>query len=811
MMHWLGWLLGIRDLESIHDWRLGFAAPWASQRPALVLFAALILAAATVVFYLRRQAVARRRGQISLITLRTLLLLLLLLCLAEPTLMLGYTRTSRALLVMLFDNTDSMNIADKLSAEDRKALADVVSSTAGTKGPDATRVQLVRRALEQDRTGIFARLARRYRLRLYALDRPDQVRPLEVGEEEGAPLDHDAFVALAKQLQPTGQVTALGSALNDLARRHQGHHVAGVVIFSDFDNNAGPDPLAAAPGVDAPLFTVGLGPKQAVDLSVALQAPLIVKKGEKTDVTVTIRQSGLTGRSTEVQLLARRLGASGDEALQTSATPVGPARPITLDRDQMSVELPFTPDTAGRFVLQARVPPFEDEVLDDNNTAERDITVQDESLKVLFIEYEPTWEWRFIKEVFHRDPLVGLQGFRTFLQSADFKVRTTNPLFLPTLVRPRSEFFSYDVIFLSDVPAEMLSPHFQDMLQEYVGSFGGGLVVISGPRFGPQALANTKIAGMLPVVVDPNAQIRDRHPFTLQLTPQASQYDFMRLGDTPEENQRAWANLGKLPWYQPVLRPHPLATVLAQHPTDKCVDGVTPQPLIAIRRYGKGEVVYFGFDETWRLRRLYGEKYYRQLWGQMMYHLGLSRALGSQKRFQVRTDRSAYQTGDKVRLTVEAYNSDFEPLGLPALSAELLPPAGDPTAKPQEISVPLARGKNIYEVSFPVFTEGSHRVLVHDPVTNRSVEVNFKVAPLTAERRSAVRDTALQQALAAKTGGQALELSQIDRLGKLLTQSRINLPVEHDTRPLWDTWLFLLLGLALMLGEWTLRKLMNLP
>jgi len=44
-------------------------------------------------------------------------------------------------------------------------------------------------------------------------------------------------------------------------------------------------------------------------------------------------------------------------------------------------------------------------------------------------------------------------------------------------------------------------------------------------------------------------------------------------------------------------------------------------------------VIYLGFNETWRLRRKYGELYYRQFWGQMIHRLGLSHALGSQKDF----------------------------------------------------------------------------------------------------------------------------------------------------------------------------------
>jgi hypothetical protein len=163
---------------------------------------------------------------------------------------------------------------------------------------------------------------------------------------------------------------------------------------------------------------------------------------------------------------------------------------------------------------------------------------------LLFVEHEPTWEWRFIKEVFHRDKLVGLRGFRTFLRSADPVVRESNDLFLPSLTLPRSEFFEADVIFLGDMPGSALNTRFCAMTKEFVEQFGGGLVVIAGPRFGPGQLAETPLADMLPVVVDPAARLRDTQEFRLQLTPLAVQYDFMRLGTTPENPLGGWSALG---------------------------------------------------------------------------------------------------------------------------------------------------------------------------------------------------------------------------------------------------------------------------
>ncbi|MDP6046677.1 MAG: hypothetical protein QGG25_13800, partial [Phycisphaerae bacterium] len=78
-----------------------------------------------------------------------------------------------------------------------------------------------------------------------------------------------------------------------------------------------------------------------------------------------------------------------------------------------------------------------------------------------------------------------------------------------------------------------------------------------------------------------------------------------------------------------------------------------------------------------------------------------------------------------------------------------------------------------------------------------------------AEGRSAVRDVAMQQALAENTGGKSYELHQVASLADDVRDRSVE---EYSNRrlPLWNTWLVLLLGLTLMLGEWLTRKLMNL-
>lgn len=808
MITWLGKLLGIDGLESVHEVSVGFAAPWAAQRPALVIFACLAVIGLAILFYLKGQQIRHRGGRITVTTIRALLLALIVLILAEPIIALATTEKQRPLLLLLFDTTDSMNIEDNIPAEqlerlrEKYDLGEVVDQEGRSRRGD-----LMRAVISGDPSQTLERLAERFRIRAYAMQRADLVRELRLGEREDE-LDVEHLLA---QVDGEGEVTALGAALADLDRRHHAHQLAGVVVISDFDQNTGPPALPIAEGMGPPFFTVGVGPREVIDLAVELQTPLMLKKEEATAITAHLRQSGLLGRTVSVQLYARRLGVVEGSDTLSDSRPVGDPQRIELREARQTVSIPWTPEETGRFVLSARVEPFADEVLSDNNAAVREVDVRDDSLRLLFVEYEPTWEWRFVKEVFQRDPLIGREGFRTYLQSSDFKVRQSNDLFLETLIRPRSEFFAYDVIFISDVPGEMLSDHFQQMLKEYVSRFGGGLVILSGPRFGPQALAETELADMLPIIPDRQATRRDAD-FRIVFTPESEQYGFMRLGDDEAENERAWENMGALQWYQPVARTHPLATVLATHPTDRAADEQTPQPLIAVRRYGKGEVIYLGFNETWRLRRLYNEQYYRQFWGQMIYRLGLGRAMGAQKRFHVETDRQAYQAGDKVRISVEAYDQDFEPLRLDRLEARLLATSteGGQTPAPTRLTIPLSRDEVVFETTVPVFTAGEHRLLVRDPETGDEVEVNFKVEPVTVERRSAVRHVALQSTLAARSGGVALEIEQWSDLPDLIDASGRRITRESRF-PLWNTWLIFVLGVGLMLSEWLGRKLMNLP
>jgi len=810
MSNFLLWLHGYQNVDS-DDVRWRLVAPWVSEAWGLpLLIAGLVLLAAVVVgFYTFLQPAGRPRAKAALAATRVVLATLLLLMLAEPALVFPVVTTPRPQLWVLFDGTDSMAIQDELSSPERSALADVTGQAATVTGDAPSRADYVRSYINRpEEQNLLHRLHERFDVRTFIFD--NSLRELPDFTEWTANRE------LVKQrLTTTGQYTALGEAFQELSRRRSTSSLAGVVVFSDFNQNSGPSAETAASRLQVPFYTVGIGPPAAKDIRVRMDAPLWMTKNERSTVQVVVEHEGIEQPLANVRLYAQRQDETG--TLDSPARLEIGERRVELTSSSVPINFAFTPEVTGQYTFVAEVDPLEGEVVDQNNRAEREVNIRDDFLRLMYVEHEPTWEWRFIKEVFHRDKLVGMRGFRTFLRSADPKVRQMNELFVPTMTPQRSAFFAGDVIFLGDMQASSLSTRFAEMTKEFVGRFGGGLVVISGPRFGPGQLYGTPIADMLPVVVDPDLT-RSDEAFELQLTPDGEATSFMRLGNSDAENQKAWKNLGKLPWYQPVRRASsaPGTKVLAVHPTDRCVDG-QPQPLIAIRQYGEGLVVYLAFNETWRLRRMYGEKYYRQFWGQMIHQLASRRALGTQKRFVVQTDRQQYKVDDKVILTVEAFDADYQPLSdddLPQqrLTAEVFVPGrqSDGTQRIEQYNV--ARRKDAqFEARIPVDTSGEYRVRVRDPVTGKYAEANFRVADLSVERRSAVRNMALQHDLArVHPGGQAVELVEADKLAEL-----IKLPRREETSiqivHLWSTWPTFFLVMLLMIGEWLGRKWISWP
>ncbi|RCS54925.1 hypothetical protein DTL42_03480 [Bremerella cremea] len=818
----LGWLFGTRDVESVDGVSISFAASWAED-PTWLVIGCLAAVGFTFWYYTRIQTGLTLVPAAALAVTRALILVLLIVTLADPTIRLTASRLLQPVLYLVFDGTESMDIHDNFPPDELAALAEAVGSESlgsQPQSPALTRQQWVQAFLKKGNQNLLAELQTMHNAQLECFlfdgDSTSVARRI-TGNTSDASLTPNQIAA---ELTTHGKVTALGELVNDLGNQAT-RRLGGMVLFSDFAHNSGLAPLGSSgpneptplQRLGVPVYTVGIGAVSTRDIQVEVQPPLKMKKAERSTITVRINQSGVTGESAQVTVTAQSLqGETTGQTAELQEIVVG-SQLVTFDSSIQYLEFPFIPQQSGRFLISAEVDVLPGEVSEQNNQSSRAVNIIDDYIRLTYIENEPTWEWRFVKEVFHRDRLVGMEGFRTFLRSADPKVRQSNPMFLPTLTPQRSDFFANDVLFLGDVPSEALNERFCRMVKQFVGQFGGGLVVISGPNNGPSQLIDTEIADMLPVKLDRSLSLRSARPFHLQVTPLGKQADIMQLGNGLSSDPLSpWDNLGELPWYQPVLGVHSQANVLAQHPSDVCADGKTPQPIIATRRYGNGEVIYIGFNELWRMRRIYGEVYYRQFWSQIISRLALSHALGSQKRFVLSLDQTEYQVDDRALLTVEAYDENFDPLttnNLPAEGLQALVSLGDtPGVQPLSIKLNETRPGR-FEARVPVYEAGHYTARVIDPINGSPSEIRFDVVGASAEQRNPARNLALQQAMANSTGGASYELSEASQL---VDDLKLQPVAEEISRsfPIWGTPLWFVVVVALLLAEWIARKRANL-
>ena len=101
-------LLGIDPESSLTGWSLHFRADW----PLIILALAVLVVVAAAAFYYWRESILSRPGRVALAVAKAAALSVLLLMLFRPVLQAQFTNTVRPAVLVLVDESDSMNIRD---------------------------------------------------------------------------------------------------------------------------------------------------------------------------------------------------------------------------------------------------------------------------------------------------------------------------------------------------------------------------------------------------------------------------------------------------------------------------------------------------------------------------------------------------------------------------------------------------------------------------------------------------------------------------------------------------------------------------
>ena len=611
---------GVDIAKASFAFRGGFSAGW---------YVLLVLLLGGAVYYMYRQSPAylTPARKYTLATLRAIFLALVLMLLLRPVLAFTVEGSVRRLLVLLMDTSASMQIADpRADAADQRRAAiarGFIDPTKGLSQPldsgkikeveQVPRVNLVRDALKNERLNLLPYLDREFDLDAFAFSQgvaPIGVKRSETTNAPGKSKEQKVTVdqfPWVDNLSATNPSTAIGDAMREIMNRKRGQPLAGIVLVTDGANNSGSQPreiagLMRQDGV--PLYVYGVGITRPRDIIVGnLFAPEVSFVKDEVSVTVRVRSQGLNGENAEVVLKL------GDRKVA--------AKSITFNGDgEQVVPLKFVPPEAGEFDLQASVEPRPDEAVKDNNSsAPQRLKIIDSKIKVLLVEQSPRWEYRYLQAMLLRDRRIELKCL--LLESDPTISRGENTPYLQHFPSRKEDLYKYDLVIYGDVDPKAMTVGQLENLNEFVSRFGGALVMVAGKRFSPAAYRRSIMEKMLPVEfesgLDSSPETLADKPVHLELTAAGRASQMLRLSDKEEESAALWKQLPPLYWVARVARPKPAAEVLLVDSDPARESRFGKMPVIAVQKYGLGQVMFVGTDNTWRWRKNAGDIFYTAL------------------------------------------------------------------------------------------------------------------------------------------------------------------------------------------------------
>jgi len=239
--------------------------------------------------------------------------------------------------------------------------------------------------------------------------------------------------------------------------------------------------------------------------------------------------------------------------------------------------------------------------------------------------------------------------------------------------------------------------------------------------------------------------------------------------------------------------------------------GPRAQPLLVLRRFGAGKVLYAGFDESWRLRYKVGDSYQPKYWHQLCRWIGEPPFSVSDKRISLDTGQLSFKPGTQVEIRARLRDAAGKPL---RTAAAILVLQRDGRITEQ---LPLVADENndgLYRGTTAALESGSYDVSVKGAALGESsakVSTSFLVVPPAVAELAILscHEPWLRQLAVDGQGGYLPEenVEQLRDWLKPLSTGRI---IETET-VLWQSYWWLLSIVLLLLAEWLLRKKAGLP
>lgn len=841
----LSWLLNT-DLSSIskggplHNWYLG----WDRPLPVWVwlLGVAIFIVLASWGY---RGLIGKRKARGFLAVIRFALLVLVLVFMAGPALIFPDETIEQDWVVMLVDRSRSMGIAD-------------VDSVSGGSNNSAGR-RITREAQLKNLLGVnqpvLGKVAAGHYLSWTAFD--STAYDLMVDSASGLPItDSD----------PDGNATNIGSAIQQSLRRLGARPVSAVVLFSDgraTGDTASTAYLRQLQSESIPVFVIPLGAEEPVgDLAISnIEAPSRAYVNDHVPILVDIEQYGeIVGSNScaEVSLVDEETG----EVLDSVTLPVNsvPAESPGggFSSAVKTVVLTALPQKTGVGNWRVRVSSARPDLIESNNVAEVKIDLLDTPLQVLYVEGYPRWEYRYLKNLLVRESSIN-SSVMLLSADPDFAQEGNSPV--TRLPNSFEEWSDYDVIILGDVRSDYFSPLQHEAIRRQVGDNGAGLLWISGARANPATYTGTLLAGLLPYK-QLTEVISIGMPVTMRPTELAKMLGIMQIRKPVsgvavagmKSGQDAWEELSdplhgwtQLRWALHMRKADLKPTVEVLAETVQLEDSVSgnssngggnmgtggllssSMPLVTQMRFGAGRTVFVATDEIWRWRYGRGESYGEQFWIQLVRLLGRDRLEMVREQAQLMVSPEKVEAGQPLVVELKLLDSALLDLNLSEIRVTVsriendgdkasdtgVTQGGNGGVFDSEEIILQAVGEGLGRYSAIYFSDrpGLLRFSVKESAMGvLGVESTARVYLPDVELRSAfggATDHEFLRSLAEQTGGEVFTQDNIASLPELLPNRSIRIPNDVSVS-LWDTPLFFVLFMLLIIVEWVGRRLLHL-
>jgi uncharacterized membrane protein len=469
----------------------------------------------------------------------------------------------------------------------------------------------------------------------------------------------------------------------------------------------------------------------------------------------------------------------------------------------------FTPSSPGLHRYKFTAVPSADEPVQDNNSQELLIDVEDGRPKILYIEGEPRWEYGKLRDAVAEEKNVILVSV---LRSADGKFYRQGVENAEELAGgfPKSEedLFKYDAVMIGSLEATFFTFDQLKAIEQFVSRRGGALLALGGAKsLNAGGYGATPLADLLPIYLNGAAATGELEDFKAAPADRGRDHPAARLAEQPDANAKAWEQMPALTLPEVITDTKPGATVILEARSARDKNRVAP--LLVEERYGRGKTFALLASDTWRWRMMLESKNtsFETFWRNLFRYL----VDGVRRPVEASAERSFYGTGDAVRIRAEVADEKFIPVNDAQVTARVTTPSG--RSMDVGLKQTVEGGFEGYAAAFRPEEDGLYRVEViakraGSKATAAALapgHASFLVGPVNREAWNAAQNRELLERVASETGGKYYTIDRADRLIEDITH-REGAGSIRETKDLWDMPINFLLVLGLASGEWFIRK-----